>query len=78
MGYAYYTLPDGREAGYGVSAECDHPACARDIHRGLDYLCGEDPDGYRRPGEPGCGRYFCPQHQGANHWCTNPYPEEPW
>lgn len=27
MGYAYYLLPDGREAGYGVEAECDADDC---------------------------------------------------
>lgn len=71
MGYAYYTLPDGREAGYGVEAECDHPDCTERIDRGLGYLCGDNPDGHRDPEEPGCGKYYCEQHQGA-HECTNP------
>lgn len=71
MGYASYTLPDGREAGYAVEAECDHPDCSAEIHRGLDYLCGNYPDGHRDPAEPGCGLYFCSQH-GDDHACTNP------
>ncbi|APE09685.1 hypothetical protein BO226_11130 [Rhodococcus sp. 2G] len=71
MGYAYYVLPDGREAGYGVEAECDHPGCTTRIDRGLGYLCGEAPDGHRDPDEPGCGKYYCGQHQYA-HECTNP------
>ncbi|APE11564.1 hypothetical protein [Rhodococcus sp. 2G] len=71
MGYAYYTLPDGRDAGYGVEAECDHPDCHERINRGLGYLCGEDPDGHRDPEEPGCGKYYCEQHSTA-HECTNP------
>lgn len=71
MGYAYYTLPDGREAGYGVEAECDHPDCTEQIDRGLGYLCGNDPDGYRDDSEPGCGRYFCGQHD-VDHDCPNP------
>jgi hypothetical protein len=58
MGYAFYELPDGREAGYGVEAVCDEPGCAEEIDRGLGYLCGTDP------GEPedGCGGYFCGAH----------------
>lgn len=72
MGYAYYRLPDGREAGYGVEAECDHDGCTERIDRGLGYLCGSDPDGYRDPGEPGCGRYYCPRHE-CDHDCPNPY-----
>jgi hypothetical protein len=27
MGFQHYILPDGREAGYGVRAVCDHPDC---------------------------------------------------
>jgi len=73
MGYAYYTLPDGREAGYGVEATCDFPGCDEKIDRGLSYLCGESPNGFRDPEEPGCGNYFCPAHIAENnHNCTNP------
>jgi hypothetical protein len=58
MGYAYYTLADGREAGYGVDALCDHPDCGAEIDRGLAYLCGQRPGGYPH----GCGDYFCSGH----------------
>jgi len=58
MGYAYYTLPDGREAGYGVEATCDAPDCSTEIDRGLAYLCGENPLG----DEYGCTGYFCDKH----------------
>lgn len=59
MGYAYYTLPDGREAGYAVTDVCNAPDCQQRIDRGLDYLCGDNVgDG----GEHGCGRYFCGLH----------------
>lgn len=71
MGYAYYVLPDGREAGYGVVATCDQPACVAQIDRGLGYLCGNDPDGWRDFSEPGCGLYFCGAHT-YDHDCTNP------
>lgn len=71
MGYSYYVLPDGREAGYGVDAECDSPECDAEIDRGLGYLCGRSPDGHRDPGEPGCGRYYCMAHLG-DHDCPNP------
>lgn len=71
MGYGYYVLPDGREAGYGVEAECDVPGCAVKIDRGLGYLCGRSPDGHRDSDEYGCGRYFCGEHMGR-HDCPNP------
>jgi hypothetical protein len=71
MGYAHYTLPDGREAGYGVRAECDANGCAAEINRGLGYLCGRNPDGHKDEDEPGCGQYFCGQHLHA-HGCKAP------
>jgi hypothetical protein len=58
MGYAFYTLPDGREAGYGVAATCDAPDCKTAIDRGLAYLCGTNPLG----DEHGCTGYFCDEH----------------
>lgn len=58
MGYAYYTLADGREAGYGVEATCDEEGCTAKIDRGLGYLCGQMPGG----DEYGCGGYFCGEH----------------
>lgn len=57
MGYASYTLSDGRQAGYGIDATCDELGCDAEIHRGIDYLCGDQPDG-----DHGCGRYFCYDH----------------
>lgn len=71
MGYAAYTLPDGREAGYGVEATCDTTDCATEIDRGLGYLCGRAPDGHRDFEEPGCGKYFCGAHL-HKHDCPNP------
>ncbi|MGW4720479.1 hypothetical protein [Nocardia sp. NPDC004260] len=47
-----------RDIGYGVPAQCDHPDCGREIHRGLAYVCGGQPYG----GERGCGLYFCESH----------------
>lgn len=72
MGYAHYTLPDGREAGYGVAATCDADGCTAEIDRGLGYLCGQEPDGWRAEDDPGCGRYFCAEHE-SNHNCPNPW-----
>lgn len=45
MGYASYTLPDGREGGYAVDAICDLDGCEVEIDRGLGYLCGTRPGG---------------------------------
>lgn len=75
MGYSYYLLPDGREAGYGVDATCDHHDCSTEIDRGLDYLCGLKPDGWRDPSESGCGLYFCMDHT-YDHNCSNPEGED--
>lgn len=72
MGYGAYTLPDGREAGYLIEAACEHPAgCTRTLFRGLEALCGESPDGHRKPEEPGCGKYLCGTHE-HDHDCVNP------
>lgn len=60
MGYAYYVLDDGREAGYGVAATCDQADCHAQIDRGLSYLCGG-----LMPGDTSgnaCSGYFCEQH----------------
>jgi hypothetical protein len=57
MGYAQYTLSDGREAGYAVQATCDEPNCDAKIDRGMAYCCL--PVG---GGEHGCGHYFCSDH----------------
>ncbi len=72
MGYGYYVLPDGREAGYAVRATCDADECSAQIDRGLGYLCGHEPDGWRSEMDPGCGRYFCPEHLYGDHDCPNP------
>lgn len=71
MGYAHYTLADGREAGYGVSAQCDEPGCTTQIDRGLGYLCGPNPLGHKDDDEAGCGNYYCMDHHGT-HECTEP------
>ncbi len=70
MGYGFYTLPDGREAGYSVEATCDKDGCETKIDRGLAYLCGQNPDGWRDTDEPGCGNYYCDPHCGE-HNCPN-------
>jgi hypothetical protein len=48
----------GRDIGYGVPSECDHPECHLQIDRGLSRVCGGDPYG----GEHGCGLFFCDFH----------------
>ena len=47
-----------RDIGYGVPAICDHPACNKEINRGLSYVCGGEAYG----GENGCGLFFCSDH----------------
>lgn len=71
MGYSYYTLPDGREAGYAIDAECDLPGCHTQINRGLDYLCGRYPFGHKDSDESGCGNYYCEDHR-YQHDCPTP------
>lgn len=72
MGYSYYKLADGREAGYSVDAKCDVPECEEEINRGLAYLCGENPlVGPRGFTDWGCGNYHCPTHD-SDHECFNP------
>jgi hypothetical protein len=66
MGYGYYVLPDGREAGYSVEATCDEPGCDAQIDRGLGYLCGTDPGG----SEDSCGDYFCGKHLFGGQRCA--------
>lgn len=56
MGYGVYNR-EGRWAGYGVPATCDHPDCGASIDRGMAYLCGEEPGA-----EKGCGLFFCSRH----------------
>lgn len=48
----------GRDVGYGVPAQCDHPGCDVLIDRGLSYVCGADMYG----GDMGCGLFFCDKH----------------
>lgn len=71
MGYASYMLPDGRAAGYAVEAKCDFNGCMREIDRGLGYLCGANPDGFKDADESGCGEYFCGDHE-HRHDCPAP------
>lgn len=68
MGWAFCGADDlGREVGYGVIAECDHPECFETIDRGLGYCCGSE---HFSGGDDGCGRYFCMKHHNHdNHNC---------
>lgn len=59
MGSAIYERR-GRDCGYGVPAECDHPKCTERIDRGLAHLCGDEPGDEQF----GCGLYFCGVHLG--------------
>lgn len=72
MGYGYYVLADGREAGYTVDATCDRDGCDAEIHRGLAYLCGTWPG---ESPEDGCGRYFCGDHE-LDHDCEHERDED--
>ena len=59
MGWSVGEGKDGRDIGYGVPAICDHPACSKQIHRGLSFVCGMiNTDGEDR----GCGLHFCTDH----------------
>ena len=58
MGYAYCGVLDGREIGYAIKAECDHPSCHTKIDRGMAYACG----GHHLAGSDFCDRYFCYEH----------------
>jgi hypothetical protein len=76
MGYGYYVLADGREAGYSVEATCDQEGCDEQIDRGLGYLCGRTPGG----DEYGCGGYFCANHLYGRSRCGScvnlPWPDD--
>jgi hypothetical protein len=67
MGYGYYVLPDGREAGYAVADVCNREGCDVAIDRSLGYLCGSYPG---ESPEDGCGLYFCGEHQ-HDHDCAH-------
>lgn len=72
MGYAAYVLPDGTEAGYAVEAPCDASGCDTLVWRGMDALCGDHP-GENKPGDSGCGLWFCTVHQWyGDHDCDYP------
>jgi len=58
MGYQCYEH-NGRDQGYGVPCQCDHPGCNEKIHRGVSYACGGDP-------MENCGLFFCGKHR-ANY-----------
>lgn len=45
---------DGRDVGYGVPAECDHPECKTRIDRGMAYQCET------------CNLFFCGMHRAGN------------
>ena len=59
MGYGYYTLPSGKEAGYLVEAKCEHPGCNAEIDRGMAYACGGSAGDQ---GGCSCEGYFCYEH----------------
>ena len=62
MGYQVYESR-GRDCGYGVPAECDHPKCHEKIDRGVSYLCGDS----HGDEQYGCGLYFCDAHLVIAH-----------
>lgn len=68
MGWAFCgTDANGREIGYGVEAECDHPDCHEKIDRGLGYCCGSMHNG---DNDDGCGGYYCLKHLAPErHFC---------
>lgn len=81
MGWALGEGKDGRDIGYGVPAFCDHPDCAKEIHRGLAYVCGMiNTEGEDR----GCGLHFCTDHLRHSpkygQLCERCWPRqrEPW
>ena len=55
IGYDEYW---NRDIGFDVPSICDHPDCEKQIHRGLEHVCGGEPYG----GDSGCGLYFCEEH----------------
>lgn len=60
MGWSRGVNNDGRDVGYAVKAECDHPTCHNQIDRGLSYVCGGE---HGTDGDRGCGQYFCEEHR---------------
>lgn len=59
MGWGHCIAPDGREVGYMVEAECDHPDCHEKIDRGIGYVCGGKMHG---TDETSCSGYYCSKH----------------
>lgn len=52
MGYSVgWDSDNNRWKGYGVPCTCEHPECAEQIDRGMDYTC------------EGCGLAFCGNHR---------------
>lgn len=71
MGYAvYFDNSQGRWAGYGVPAECDHPDCHTMIDHGLGCKCetitvytiDKDTGEETEDEAEGCGLFFCEDH----------------
>jgi hypothetical protein len=65
MGWASYQNGAGRDAGYAVSATCDHPECNEAIDRGLAYCCGGLSGVSSSSIDhkwPPCGGYYCGEH----------------
>ena len=59
MSWARGINAEGREVGYAIAGNCDHPECDAEIDRGLSYICGSQING----GEHGCGKFFCESHR---------------
>lgn len=71
MGYSIgYDSDWRRDIGYGVPAECDHPDCKKEIHRGMAYVCDRAASGGLRVG---CGLFFCDDHQSLVNLCERCY-----
>lgn len=65
MGWGAGTSAAGREIGYTVDAECDHPGCSTIIDRGLAYACGGMHNHETLPSSDfsACDLYFCEDHR---------------
>lgn len=50
--------PLSRPAGYLVDGCCDAPKCRTVVSRGIENLCGDDPNS-------GCQGFYCDEHQST-------------
>jgi len=74
VGWGHCGEVNGREVGYLIEAECDHPECNAKIDRGLGFCCGgmHGGGGYYHKGtgeHHGCGGYFCGDHLEYEQLC---------